>query len=177
MNTLEFNKLTDELGDLIHFMTSNEWPYHSGVSTKEQVTNAFDKGWYGNGRETFWIELEQQKVGLLIIHDIEDSIPLFDLRLCESVRGKGIGTKSLVWLKDYIFNLPDKKIRIEAYTRSDNIGMRKTFAKTGFVKEGYLRQAWENDDGTLSDSLCYAVIRSDWEKGIVTPIKLNELPF
>lgn len=178
MNTLEFYKLTDEIDDLVQFMLSNKWPFHSGGNlSEEQLTKTFQKGWYSDGRETFWIEYNQEKVGLLIIHDIEDSIPLFDLRLQVDVRGKGIGTKTLLWLKDYVFSLPDKKIRIEAYTRCDNLGMRKAFTKSGFVKEGYLRQAWENDDGTISDSLCYAAIRSDWEQGIVTPTKINELPF
>ena len=178
MNTLKFYKLTDEIEDLVQFMLTNKWPFHSGGNlTEKQLTKTFQKGWYSEGRETFWVEYNQAKVGLLILHGIEDSIPIFDLRIQESIRGKGIGTRTLLWLKEYVFNLPEKKIRIEAYTRSDNLGMRKAFTKSGFVKEGYLRQAWENDDGTISDSLCYAVIRSDWEQGIVTPIKINEWPF
>ncbi|MEK4146581.1 hypothetical protein NST02_05770 [Robertmurraya sp. FSL W8-0741] len=34
----------------------------------------------------------------------------------------------------------------------------------------------ENSDGSVSDSLCYAIIRKDWENKIVTPIKLEDLP-
>lgn len=56
----------------------------------------------------------------------------------------------------------DKSFRVEAYTRSDNLAMRKTLSSCRFVKEGYLRQAWENDDGSISDSICYAMIRDDW---------------
>lgn len=55
--------------------------------------------------------------------------------------------------------------------------MTKTSSKCGYVKEGYLRNAWENNDGTVSDSIYYAFIRSDWENKEITPIKLNDLPF
>ena len=173
-----FKKLQDEVDELVDFITSNEWPFHAGEkSTKEQIINFFKNGWYGDGRETFWIEKNQAKVGLIIIHDIQDTIPLFDLRIRNNERGRGIGTQILLWLQDYIFNLPNEKIRIEAYTRSDNLAMRKAFTKSGFVKEGYLRNAWENNDGGYSDALCYAVIREDWEKHTITPIKIDDLPY
>ncbi len=173
-----FKKLQDEVDELVDFITSNEWPFHAGEkSTKEQIINSFKNGWYGDGRETLWIEKNQAKVGLIIIHDIQDTIPLFDLRIQNNERGKGIGTQILLWLQDYIFNLPNEKIRIEAYTRSDNLAMRKAFTKSGFVKEGYLRNAWENNDGSYSDALCYAVIREDWEKHTITPIKIDDLPY
>jgi len=40
-----------------------------------------------------------------------------------------------------------------------------------------LRQAWENTDGTVSDSVLYSAIRMDWERNCITPIKLNEEPY
>lgn len=55
--------------------------------------------------------------------------------------------------------------------------MNKTPLMSGFVKEGYLRNAWENDDGTISDSIIYSIIRSDWENKSKTEIKLNDFPF
>ncbi|MER1990155.1 MAG: GNAT family protein, partial [Solibacillus isronensis] len=118
----------------------------------------------------------EQKLGILIIDDIEDTIPLFDLRLSKEARGKGIGQKSLSWLKDYLYG-EKGKIRIEGYTRADNLAMRKCFTKAGFVKEGYLRKAWENDDGTISDTVLYASIYDDWKDNKTTPIKLDEVPY
>ncbi|MGD7043242.1 GNAT family N-acetyltransferase [Jeotgalibacillus proteolyticus] len=132
---------------------------------------------YDKDKEIFWIELEQKKIGLIVIHDSSDTIPLFDIRLEEKARGKGIGELALKWLTQYIFSHPVKKIRIEAYTRSDNTAMRKTLHKCGFVKEGYLRQAWEHEDGSVFDSVCYAIIRNDWENQTRTPIKLDDLPY
>lgn len=175
MNIVKFE---DELNDLVGIMTNNTWNYHSSPkSSEEQIVKAFQKGWYQEGRETFWIEEDNKKLGLVIIHDLSDTIPSFDIRLDYHARGKGIGTKAVTWITDYIFQLPDKKIRIEAYTRSDNFAMRKTLSKCGYVKEGYLRNSWENHDGTVTDSLCYASIRSDWENNVITPIKMDEFPF
>lgn len=55
--------------------------------------------------------------------------------------------------------------------------MRKSFTKAGFVKEGYLRNAWENADGTISDTVLYGAIYEDWKAELVTPIKMNEVPY
>lgn len=119
----------------------------------------------------------RQKIGLIILLDIEDSIPLFDLRLANNIRGKGIGTKAVQWMKDYIFQMPDEKIRFEVYTRSDNIAMRKVLHKCGFLKEGYLRKAWKNRVGQLYDCVIYGMTRADWENKTTTPINFNDLPF
>ncbi|MBS0692016.1 GNAT family N-acetyltransferase, partial [Enterococcus faecalis] len=131
---------------------------------------------YADGRETFWIIENEEKVGLLIINDIDDTIPLFDLRLAASARGKGLGVKALKWMQDYLFG-EKNKIRIEGYTRADNIAMRKCFTRAGFVKEGYLRNAWENSDGTVSDTVLYGAIYNDWKNATVTPNKMNEVPY
>ena len=171
MNILKFNNEADEFVELL---CSNDWPYHSNAKLDHQsIRNAIKKGYYSDGRETFWIIHQQQKVGVLIIDDIEDTIPLFDIRLIEEVRGKGMGVKVLHWLQDYLFG-ELSKIRIEAYTRADNIAMQKCFVKGNFVKEGYLRNAWENDDGTISDSVLFAAIYEDWKNNTITWAKLHD---
>ncbi|MFD0620495.1 GNAT family N-acetyltransferase [Paenibacillus sp. GCM10027629] len=178
MTELQFKKFENELDDLVSFMTSNTWDFHANPNpSSERIVKTYDSGYYQEDNETYWIEYLNEKVGLIVIHDIDDTIPLFDLRLSSKYRGKGFGAEAVRWITDYIFTLPDEKIRIEAYTRSDNIAMRKTFQKCGFVKEGYLRHAWENDDGSISDSVCYAIIRCDWENKMITPIKINDVPF
>ena len=178
MNGIKMIKFENEYYDLVSLLTNNTWPYHPDPHPSgEQIVEAYQKGWYQEDKETIWIEKDKEKIGLIILHDITDTIPSFDIRLDKSVRGKGIGTLAVNWIVDYLFGLPDRKIRIEAYTRSDNLAMRKTCNKCGFVKEGYLRDAWENNDGSIADSVCYAFIRRDWENKEVTPIKLNEFPF
>lgn len=174
---MEITKYNSENEELLDLLCSNSWPFHSKTKLDPASTNsAIEKGYYSDGRETFWIVENEQKVGLIIIDDIEDTIPLFDLRLTEEARGKGIGQKSLSWLKNYLYG-EKEKIRIEGYTRADNLAMRKCFTKAGFVKEGYLRNAWENEDGSISDTVLYASIYSDWKENKITPIKIGEFPY
>lgn len=171
MNILKYN---NEIDELVELLCSNAWPYHANPKLDSQpIRNAVKKGYYSDGRETFWIIHEQQKVGVIVIDDIDDTIPLFDIRLVEDVRGKGIGVKVLHWLQDYLFG-ELSKIRIEAYTRADNIAMQKCFVKGNFVKEGYLRNAWENEDGTISDSVLFATIYDDWKNNTITLPKLHD---
>ncbi|SOC39801.1 GNAT family N-acetyltransferase [Ureibacillus acetophenoni] len=174
---MEFKLFQDEIDDLVELLTKNQWEFHGKQIIKEEsVRENYQKGYYQNDRETYWIIDNGTRIGIIIINDISDSIPNFDMRFDQNDRGKGYGTKTIIWLKDYLFG--DKnKIRIEGYTRFDNFGMRKCFTKAGFVKEGYLRSAWENEDGTASDCVVYGAIRSDWESGLTTPIKINDVPY
>lgn len=134
MSDLKFKKLEGELDDLVTFMINNPWSYHSDPKpSDEQIKKRYHEGWYQEDRETYWVETNNEKIGIIIIHDISDIIPSFDIRLANHVRGKGIGTEAVKWLTDYIFGLSNRKIRIEAYTRSDNLSMRKTLSKAGFV--------------------------------------------
>lgn len=55
--------------------------------------------------------------------------------------------------------------------------MRKCFTKAGFVKEGYLRNSWENEGGTVSDTVLYGAIFDDWKAGKITNIRFNEVPY
>lgn len=174
---LRIRKFVDENEELVDLLCSNYWPFHSNqILNRTTIRRAVERGYYADGRETFWITLDEQKVGIIIIDDIEDTIPLFDLRLTEKARGKGIGVKSLLWLKDYLYG-EKKKLRIEGYTRADNLAMRKCFTNAGFVKEGYLRNAWENENGTVTDAVLYASIYGDWKENKITQIKLREFPF
>lgn len=55
--------------------------------------------------------------------------------------------------------------------------MRKCFTNTGYVKEGYLRNARENENGTLFDSVLYAAIFEDWKNNVITKTKINDFPY
>jgi RimJ/RimL family protein N-acetyltransferase len=48
--------------------------------------------------------------------------------------------------------------------------MQRAFRRAGWVAEGYLRQAWPSQDGTVHDALLYAIVRDDWANGSFTPI-------
>ena len=174
---MNIQKYNNEKEELIKFLTGNEWPFHvNTIVNRESITKTIESGYYEDEKETYWMIDNGVKQGILIIEDIDDSIPLIDIRLAETARGKGYGKQALLWLKDYLFGELGK-IRVEGYTRADNIGMRKCFTNAGFVKEGYLRNAWENKDGSVSDSILYAAILTDWKTNSITKPKFEDYPF
>ena len=170
-------KYNNEKEELIEFLTTNEWPFHvNTVVNRESITKTIENGYYEDEKETYWIIDDDVKQGILIIEDIDDSIPLIDIRLAETARGNGYGKQALLWLKNYLFGELGK-IRVEGYTRADNLAMRKCFTNAGFVKEGYLRNAWENKDGSVSDSILYAALFTDWKTNCITRPNFEDYPF
>lgn len=164
----------EEQEQLIHFMTTNSWPFHGHEHpVRALIQKTIEEGGYESDQvTTFWIENDEgEQVGLVKIFDLQDEIPLFDLRIADPYRGKGYGPKALKMTADYVFSLPEKKIRLEGNTRHDNFAMRKAFERTGFVKEGQLRQAWFSPkENRYYDAVTYGITREDWKAGITTPV-------
>jgi RimJ/RimL family protein N-acetyltransferase len=169
---LSFRKFNKEnIDDLIALITGDTWPFHGQTNpTEESVRSSFQRGFYTeDGNRTFWIFENEVVIGMIRLFDLDDPTCLFDIRLKQSHRGKGLGVLAVKWISDYVFtNFPDI-IRIEGHTRSDNYAMRKTFYNAGFLKEAYHRNAWPTE-GKLFDSVGYAIIKPDWEKKTHTVI-------
>ncbi len=163
-----------EQEQLIHFMTTNTWPFHGQQDAgRELIEKAIREGGYESDEvKTFWLVNDQgEKVGIAKIHDLQDEIPLFDLRIADRYRGRGYGAAALRLITDYVFGLPEGKIRLEGHTRSDNLAMRKTFERAGFVKEGHLRQAWFSPaEDRYYDAITYGITREDFMAGKKTPV-------
>ncbi len=49
----------------------------------------------GGGHRTLWIVSDDRRLGVLRLDDISDNAPLFDIRLADEVRGRGIGQAAL----------------------------------------------------------------------------------
>ncbi|WP_422122179.1 GNAT family N-acetyltransferase [Planococcus sp. X10-3] len=164
----------EEQEQLIHFMTTNSWPYHGQEHpVRALIQKTIEEGGYQSDQvTTFWVENDEgEQVGLVKIFDLQDDIPLFDLRIADPYRGKGYGPKALKMTADFVFLLAEKKIRLEGHTRHDNFAMRKAFERTGFVKEGHIRQAWfSTKENRYFDAVTYGMTREDWQQGITTPV-------
>lgn len=168
----------EEHEKLIEFMTTNSWPYHGHEHpVRALIEKTIVEGGYKSDQvKTFWIENDEgEQVGLVKIFDLQDEIPLFDLRIADSYRGQGYGPKALRMIADFVFSLPEKKIRLEGHTRHDNFAMRKAFERTGFVKEAHLRQAWFSPkQNRYHDAVTYGMTREDWEAGVTTPVMWDD---
>ncbi len=164
----------EEQEQLIHFMTTNTWPYHGNSHPgRSIIEKSIEEGGYESDEvKTLWVENENgDKIGIVKIHDLQDAIPLFDLRIADVSRGMGYGPKALRLVAEYVFNLSEKKIRLEGHTRQDNLAMRKTFERAGFVKEAHLRQAWFSPiENSYYDAVTYGITREDFMAGTTTPV-------
>lgn len=164
----------EEQEQLIHFLTKNTWPFHGSTDpARHLIEKTIEEGGYQSDEvKTFWVENEEkEKVGIVKLYDLRDEIPMFDLRIADLYRGQGYGPQALQLVVEYVFELPEKKIRLEGHTRQDNLAMRKTFERAGFVKEAHLRNAWFfPKENTYYDAVTYGITREDYEGGVTTPV-------
>lgn len=162
--------------DLEKWLCSDTWDYFG----KSKLTpEDFNESMFFNEKtKCFWVIGEDRtKVGLIKIFDLNDPTPLFDIRLKTEFRSMGFGEKAVKWIVDYIFTTFKDKIRIEAFTREDNLAMRKILIKCGFAKEAHHRKAWNSDSGILFDAVGYGILKDDWQNKKLTPVNWKDLDF
>lgn len=177
--TLEFIPFDDSQAErLAAFLAAHDWPFHSGGRPTVASALAWvQEGAFDNdSTRTFWIVDDTVEVGIVRLDDLDDGTPLFDLRLAETARGRGIGTAAVRWLTDYLFAELPAENRIEATTRRDNVAMRVALRRCGYVKESHWRDSWPAADGSVHDGIGYGVLRSDWESGRSTPVDWDDEP-
>lgn len=157
------------------FFAGHPWPFHSGgTPTPASVLQRIDAGWLSEpGTETYWLAVEQSRVGLLRLFDLDDGAPLFDLRIAPDHRGQGIGGEAVRRLTRDVFTDHPHVDRIEATTRVDNVAMRRALLRAGWVKESHWRCNWPDPSGRLHDGVGYAILRADYTSGTTTPVDWN----
>lgn len=177
---IRFEEFKDEIDTLVKFLTSDTWEFFATPHLKPERIRANYKNQYytGDNCKTFWVISDQDiKVGHIRIYDLEDGDPMFDIRILSKYKGMGIGTITVKWLVDYVFNnFPDKE-RMEADTRQDNYAMRCVFHKCGFAKEGHIRKGWVGQDGIPHDAIVYGITKEDWQSGKITPVDWNDFKY
>lgn len=159
--------------ELVAFMTSNTFPFHVRCApTKEQVSQTIDEGGYlDDDNASFWIDhCAHGRIGFFRFEDLSDGAPLFDLRLAEQWRGRGLAGEILAAATEHVFTTMPDVNRFEGQTREDNIAMRRVFARAGWVQEAYYREGWPVEGSHPVASVAYSVLRRDWESGTVTPL-------
>ena len=164
---------------LIEFMTRNEFPFHVRTHPRaEDIEASIIQGAYRDeDNHSFWVEHgELGRIGFLRLEDLSDDSPLFDLRLDAPYRGRGLGVPVLTAVANHVFGTMAQVNRFEGQTREDNIAMRKTFVRCGWLKEAHYREAWPVDGGAPLTSVAYGILRRDWETGRTTPLLWDDLP-
>lgn len=149
--------------DVVHFLTSSEWPFHGAARLTS--AEAASVAMADEDTASSWILCAERPTGLirsLDMSDLAEGRPLFDLRLAEGERGRGVGPVAVRWLTGHLFAEHPELMRIEATTRHDNTAMQKVFDRCGDRQEGRLVEAWVGADGSRFDTLMYAILRREW---------------
>lgn len=173
---------TSDVEAIVGFLSSNSFPFHGRSTVPEADARArVLAGQYWSDQSVgCWVLVDDARIGIAVLEDIEDiaggGAPLFDLRLAEQSRGRGLGEPVLRALTTYVFELYPTLRRFEGQTREDNIAMRKVFVRSGWVKEAHYRQGWPIEGLEPKASIAYGVLRCDWETGTVTTLDWDDLP-
>ncbi|WP_159616451.1 GNAT family N-acetyltransferase [Arthrobacter zhaoguopingii] len=163
---------------VVEFLASNTFPFHVLASpTPGGLPPGVETGRFWNEEtQGYWIDDAGHCIGMAVLQDLRDDTPMFDLRLGDSHRGRGGGTAALRALCALVFTSMPDVVRFEGQTREDNIAMRRTFLRAGFLKEAHYRLGWPTADGERLASVAYSILRQDWESNTVTPFDWNDLP-
>lgn len=164
---------------LVELLTGNHFPFHVVPRpTRADVERAIDAGRYDDDdHAASWVDVDGHgRVGLVVLEDLTDDAPLFDLRLAEAFRGRGLAAPVLRALTGHVFETYTEVDRFEGQTREDNTAMRRTFLRCGFVKEAHYRDGWPVAGGAPVASVAYAILRRDWVSGTTTPVPWDDEP-
>jgi ribosomal-protein-alanine N-acetyltransferase len=84
-------------------------------------------------------------------------------RLNDKFWGKGIATKAVKVMVDYLFN--DIGInRIQTFVMQENIKSQNVLERNGFIKEGTIRQGYTWKGQGVVDLNLYSLLKSEAEK-------------
>ena len=159
--------------ELISLLTRNVFPFHVRPQpTVDQVKDAINAGEWGDDEtEALWVDDDVRgRVGVVRLDDLADPTVMIDLRLAEAHRGYGLGAAALAAATDRVFRERPVVIRFEGQTREDNVAMRRTFTRCGWVFEAHYRDGWPVAGGEPVASVAYSVLRRDWVSGTTTPV-------
>lgn len=145
------------------FLSRHTWPFHGRNTLTMELARQIKLGPSDQVR-AFWINQHGSAAGIVRIFDLEDcdhGSVLFDLRLANECRGRGIGRAAVAWMVEMLFAEYPLLFRIEGATRIDNLAMRRVLELNHFVLEGQLRQTWRSEDGARYDTALYGRLRDD----------------
>ena len=157
-----------DLSALHNLLSSNNWPYHDIQKPDEDfIASKSEEYFLNNSVKTIVYVDENNHISGYIrfygIEDLDTDSPLFDIRVSEFSRGKGIGTQLVKEGLKLIFNHYKNIRRVEANTREDNIIMQRLLENIGFTQEARYRKCAKLLDGTYVDIFGYAILREEFK--------------
>jgi RimJ/RimL family protein N-acetyltransferase len=116
------------------------------------------------GPDEKWFLIEKKdgsKIGF-ILHSAVRGYWDIGYVLVPGERGKGYCTEAVQIIVDYLF-LSKDTVRIQAETHVENMASQKVLERTGFKREGRVREemfVW----GKWADGYLYSILREEWKE-------------
>jgi ribosomal protein S18 acetylase RimI-like enzyme len=87
---------------------------------------------------------------------------LYLKRIAVARPGQGVGTAFLGLVLDEAFGpLGAERFHLDCF--ADNVRAQRAYTKLGFTRDGVLRKAYRQADGTRTDLVLMAILKGEWE--------------
>jgi RimJ/RimL family protein N-acetyltransferase len=87
---------------------------------------------------------------------------LYLKRIAVARPGQGVGTAFLSLVLDEVFGpMGAERFHLDCF--ADNLRAQRSYEKLGLIRDGVLRQAYRLADGTRTDLVMMAILKSEWE--------------
>jgi [ribosomal protein S5]-alanine N-acetyltransferase len=138
--------------------------------TVKKMIGHFERDYSKKSRVKWGIYLNEDNrlVGIIEAMEFNSKVNMVTIGyfLAESEWGKGIATRSVNLLVEFLF----KKVnvnRIQAEVMPQNVNSKKVLLKNGFIKEGTLRQATFWSGKGIVDLEIYGLLKADYDKQMI----------
>ena len=145
------------------------WDAHETIDGTKAIISMWEKELEQDDCYRWCIELREnnQVIGGIDVVKLNIDLESAVIGYCMSKKywNKGIMTEALIAVQDYLFQHVGLN-RIEAYHDTRNPASGKVMEKAGMSFEGIKRQGAKDIKGNFRDISMYAILKSDWEKGL-----------
>ena len=150
-----------ESGNAIMFIQSPE--------DTEILVRKFAANW--TSRDCFYLgafeKAADEFVAQVYIGPINWNLPEFEIGyFADKVHeGRGFVTEAVKAALTFIFGHLQAR-RVSLYCNPKNVRSYRVAERCGFVREGYIRENYRYQNGTVSDTLCYGILKREYESAL-----------
>lgn len=170
-----------DLQELATFTALNGFPFAPGDRlTIPDTTRLLAEGALDEPVHVLWWldDGGRGRVGLLALEGADGDAPYISLHIEQRHRGHGIGNEALKVLVAKVFTDFPRVRRLQGRASEDHRQIRQALARNGFVKEAHFRDTWPVEQGEPGRAtVVYAILRRDWETGVTTPVRFDDLGY
>ncbi len=138
--------------------------WENGIHAYGSVTESLASIRSRNGSDGFKVITDEEAqcfIGFISLSDMNryDGYMEMEYAIAAEYRNKGYGTQAVKAMLDYGFTDMNLQV-IAAWVRSHNLVSARILETCGFTLEGRLRRHARD----RSDTLCYSILKDEWER-------------